>query len=141
MKKLKCYLSILLVLSMMLCSTSMFTVNAAQVTETEDVVIDTEANLGGEDELQPSVASITATHNHHVYPQAFRSQFTQIFGSDVIDNYTVPLNCTHHLSISYQYNQEWASFLSGPLPSASATRAFAQELAGKYGYSWPSEWN
>ena len=57
MKKLKCYLSILLVLSMMLCSTSMFAVNAAQVTETEDVVINTDANLGGEDELQPMMAS------------------------------------------------------------------------------------
>ena len=61
MKKLKCYLSILLVLSMMLCSTSMFTVNAAQVTETEDVVIDTEANLGGEDELQPMMAQRCAS--------------------------------------------------------------------------------
>ena len=57
MKKLKCYLSILLILSMMLSSTSMFTVNAAQVTETEDVVVDTEANLGGEDELQPMMAN------------------------------------------------------------------------------------
>ena len=57
MKKIKRYLSILLVLSIMLCSTSMFTVNAAQVTETDDVVIDTEANLGGEDELQPMVAN------------------------------------------------------------------------------------
>ena len=57
MKKLKCYLSILLILSMMLCSTSMFTVNAAQVTETEDVVVDTDANLGGEDELQPMMAT------------------------------------------------------------------------------------
>lgn len=57
MKTIKRYLSILLVLSIMLCSTSMFTVNAAQVTETEDFVIDTEANLGGEDELQPMVAN------------------------------------------------------------------------------------
>jgi hypothetical protein len=56
MKKIKRYLSILLVLSMMLCCTSMFTVNAAQVTETEDVVVDTEANLGGEDELRPMMA-------------------------------------------------------------------------------------
>ena len=57
MKRIKCYLSILLVISMMLCSTSMFTVNAAQATETEDVVVDTEANLGGEDELQPMMAN------------------------------------------------------------------------------------
>lgn len=56
MKKLKIYLSIFLALSMMLCGTSMFTVNAAQMTETEDVLIDTEANLGGEDELQPMMA-------------------------------------------------------------------------------------
>lgn len=56
MQKLKYYLSILLVLSMMLCSTSMFTVNA-QVTETEEIAVDTEVNLDVENELQPMMAN------------------------------------------------------------------------------------
>ena len=57
MKRIKCYLSILLVISMMLCSTSMFTVNAAQVTETDEIIVDTEVNLDSEDELQPMMAN------------------------------------------------------------------------------------
>ena len=61
----------------MLCSTSMFTVNAAQVTETEDVVIDTEANLGGEDELQPVMA------NGCGYNSLNLLRNTSIYGYDV----------------------------------------------------------
>ena len=63
MKNFKCYLSLLLVLSMMLCSTSMFTVNAAQMTETDEIIVDTEVTINSEDELQPMAAtSCTGTY-------------------------------------------------------------------------------
>ena len=57
MKTIKRYFSILLVLSMMMCYTSVFTVSAVPTTEDEMIVIEVEEDLGGEDELQPMVAN------------------------------------------------------------------------------------
>ena len=67
MKKLKCYLSILLVLSMMLCSASVFTINAVPVAEDNEIVIEVVEDLGGEDELQPTMAPRCTTPIYYRY--------------------------------------------------------------------------
>ena len=56
MKRINRYLSILLVLSMMLCSTFLFTVSTAE-TENEDIAIGVTGNPGSENELQPMAAN------------------------------------------------------------------------------------
>lgn len=66
MKKFKCYLSILLILSRMICSTSSFAVNALPVADDDDTVIEVEEDLGGEEELQPMAATSCPT-NYSLY--------------------------------------------------------------------------
>ena len=57
MKTIKRYFSILLVLSMMLYSASVFPVSAVQKAENNEIAIEVEEDLGGEDELQPMMAN------------------------------------------------------------------------------------
>ena len=57
MKSIKRYLSIILVLCMLLCCTSMLTVSAAKMAPTDNIVTKSQENLIGENELQPMTAS------------------------------------------------------------------------------------
>ncbi len=56
MKRIERYLSILLILCIMVCAVSMFTVSAVSVDDVDPVVVEAE-NLGNENELQPVMAS------------------------------------------------------------------------------------
>ena len=75
---------------------------------------------------------------HHVFPQAFETEFEalQITINDPRNGAWVESNS--HRWFSYEYNQDWKYFLIGK-PSTDDAFRFAQELAGKYGYSW-SDW-
>ena len=57
MKTIKRYLSILLTLSMIMCCTSVFTVNAVPSAEDNKIAIEVAENLISENELQPMMAS------------------------------------------------------------------------------------
>lgn len=57
MKRIKCYLSIVLVLSMILCCASVFTVSAVPSAEDNKIAIEVEENLISENELQPMMAN------------------------------------------------------------------------------------
>lgn len=56
MKRFKIYLSIFLVLSIMLCSTPAFAISTESLTEDDELIIESEENLGGDDELQATMA-------------------------------------------------------------------------------------
>ncbi len=56
MKRMKCNLSILLILSIILCAVLMFTVSAASADDVDTVVVEGE-NLGNENEFQPVMAN------------------------------------------------------------------------------------
>ena len=75
---------------------------------------------------------------HHVFPQKFKDKFAPILGSvDSINNYLIPLNCSFHRSISYQYYLEWECFFeSNTSPTREQVFDYAEMLAGKFGYDW-----
>ena len=99
MKTIKRYLSILLVLSMMLCSTSMFTVKAAQVTETEKIVVVADVNLGGEDELQPMVAG--SCDNYYLQGEPTIPTGAVLIGEPTIGNYVSNSFLDHVSGLGY----------------------------------------
>ena len=80
MKRIKRYLSILLVFSMMLCSTAVFPVSAVQEAEDNENVAEVDENLSGEDELQP----MSAMSSHQYADRYFNSliEAKQYYGFD-----------------------------------------------------------
>lgn len=58
MKTIKHYLSIILAICLLLCSTSMFTLSAAGMTDIEDIVVDSDVKLGDDNEPRPIMANM-----------------------------------------------------------------------------------
>ena len=90
-----------------------------------------------QDLTQMTDEAIDSMDAHHVFPQKFSSEFTEIgvdfdnelFGSWVDDSI--------HRGFSYEYNEDWYSFLhavEGKLPSYSQTIEFGKMMAKKYGF-------
>lgn len=67
MTKIKHYLSIILALILLICSILMFTVGAAGMTETEDIVVHQQENLWSDDELQPMMATSCGDYDDDEY--------------------------------------------------------------------------
>lgn len=99
--------------------------------------LDTSENFGVE-EIAPRAANSCGIDMHHVFPQKFKDKFAPILGSvDSINNYLIPLNCSFHRSISYQYYLEWECFFeSNTSPTREQVFDYAEMLAGKFGYDW-----
>ena len=86
MKTIKHYLLIILALSLLLGGTSMFTSSAAEMIPTDDILIDSEVNLVGDNELQPMITSRCYDGdedviyvNHSIKPDDFVSPNSTIY--------------------------------------------------------------
>ena len=90
-----------------------------------------------QDLTQMTDEAIDGMDAHHVFPQKFSAEFTEIgldfnneqFGSWVKDSI--------HRGFSYEYNVDWNSFLhpvNNKLPSYAETIEFGKMMAKKYGF-------
>lgn len=90
-----------------------------------------------QDLTQMTNEAIDGMDAHHVFPQKFSTEFTEIgldfnneqFGSWVKDSI--------HRGFSYEYNVDWNSFLhpvNNKLPSYAETIEFGKMMAKKYGF-------
>lgn len=90
-----------------------------------------------QDLTQMTDEAIDGMDAHHVFPQKFSTEFTEIgvdfnnekFGSWVKDSI--------HRGFSYEYNEDWYSFLHAvedKLPSYAETMEFGKMMAQKYGF-------
>jgi RHS repeat-associated protein len=75
---------------------------------------------------------------HHVFPQEFANEFSEIFDGTGIspDDFTLPLPKGVHVEVhSLGWNEEWGDFLNGRggLPTPRQTWDFMQRMVYKYG--------
>ena len=74
---------------------------------------------------------------HHVYPQQFGSQFTDL-GINIHDpNNLAWWESGPHRQSSYEYNLWWKAFFALPAPTKEEAEMLAEFLASLFGYDWP----